>query len=263
MLPIPNIAIGDALRHKRAVKALERQLVHQQRKAIEIQHPRAKEIYESAAMGRAKYIRGALGQFRPLSEDASVLEVGSGAHGVAFFLEQRNAVGVDPLAQAYRSLFPGWQSRCSTYSASGEALPFEDASFDYVISDNVVDHAGDPKQIVGEMMRVLKPSGLFFFSVNIHHKIYDIASRLYGALLAARAPIEIATFADHTVHLTPRQVRKLFRDLPIATLQETIDMLPSHLQARHPRHALDRIKHFFYKNALYELIGQKDAWGPS
>ena len=42
---------------------------------------------------------------------------------------------------------------------SGEALPFPDNSFDYVISSDVIEHTPDPLQSTREMIRVLKPGG--------------------------------------------------------------------------------------------------------
>jgi SAM-dependent methyltransferase len=40
-------------------------------------------------------------------------------------------------------------------------IPFEDDTFDVVISDNVLEHVDDPVAVFGELNRVLKPGGVF------------------------------------------------------------------------------------------------------
>jgi SAM-dependent methyltransferase len=42
----------------------------------------------------------------------------------------------------------------------GEDLPFDDDSFDAVISSNVIEHVGSPAKVFAECFRVLKPNGV-------------------------------------------------------------------------------------------------------
>ena len=71
--------------------------------------------------------------------------------------------------------------------------------------------------------------------------------------------MEIAPFADHTVHLTLQGARQLFAGLPFRTLSERDDIAATRAQARQtpPRHAGDLPKRLFFKNAQYELIAQR------
>lgn len=244
--------------HRRAQRALERQLDYQRQKAQKI---RGQEPQLISAMKQASANACAqLQEVRPIGDDARVLEVGSGAHGLIFYFGTRKAIGVDPLAHHYAALFPAWQRNGVTISAFGEALPFAGGSFDVVLCDNVVDHAESPARIVAEIVRVLSPNGVLYFTVNVHHAIYSVASEFHGAWQRLGVPFEIGPFADHTVHLTIARARDLFAGQPLRMVRETTDLELAKARARHtaPRHAGDRLKRVFFKNALYTLIAVRE-----
>jgi SAM-dependent methyltransferase len=245
------------LRRKLAQRALERQLAYQQHKA---QHLRGHEEEVVAAMMRSsRRVRDLLEQFRPIAKDARVIEVGSGAHGLIFCFESDRRVGVDPLAVDYCGLFPVWQRRAQTVAAVGESLPFRDQSFDVVICDNVVDHAESPPQIVRELVRILAPGGLLYFTVNVHHSIYSVAAGMHSSWRAIGLPYEIGPFADHTTHLTLTSATELFRGLPVEILSEksNIDEARARARKQPARHLGDRLKRVFFKNALYEVVARR------
>jgi SAM-dependent methyltransferase len=245
-------------RHRQASRALARQLAYQQKKS------RAavgrESLYVESMQRASTRVRALLEEVRPVPADARVLEVGSGAHGLIFYFGARRGVGIDPLAVDYARLFPAWQRRVRTLAAHGEALPFADASFDVVLCDNVVDHAEGPAQIVAEIARVLAPGGLLYFTVNVHHAVYSVAASLHATWNAAGIPFEIGPFADHTVHLTLDGARRLFRGLPLRTLSEThnIEEAKALARERPPRHAGDRLKRVFFKNALFEVVAVRE-----
>lgn len=249
----------DATRRRRAARALVRQLEYQRSKAERIDNDDDAHQWAKQAANRTLSLKSRLNCFRTHKETDKVLEVGSGAHGHIFFWDNRNAIGIDPLADHYRELFPVWQSRTETLAAYGEHLPFRNKSFDLVISDNVVDHALDPRRIVQEMVRVLAPGGLLYFTVHVHHRLYAFASKLQLAACALRLPLEIGPFADHTVHLGIREARHLFNNLPLEQLEQTTDIEATLSEARAtpPRHLGDRLKSVFYKNATFELIARR------
>ncbi len=245
---------AETARQRRARRALERQLDYQRAKAARARGHEAD--YVEAMRRRSARVREKLERVRAIPGDARVLEVGSGAHGLIFYFGARLGVGCDPLAAHYAALFPAWQRRALTVAAVGERLPFADGSFDLVLCDNVVDHAEDPARIVREMARVLRPGGLLYFTVNVHHPVYAVAATAHAAWNAAGLRFEIGPFADHTVHLTLERARALFEGLPLRRLAETHDIDESKARARQrpPRHAGDRLKRVFFKNALYETI---------
>jgi 2-polyprenyl-6-hydroxyphenyl methylase/3-demethylubiquinone-9 3-methyltransferase len=48
-------------------------------------------------------------------------------------------------------------------TGAGEHLPFPEASFDHVACCDVLEHVDDVDRVIGEIARVLKPGGLFFY----------------------------------------------------------------------------------------------------
>ena len=247
-------------RRKLAQRALERQLAYQQNKAEQLRGHEEEVI--AAMMKSSRRVRDLLEQFQPIPRDAPVIEVGSGAHGLIFCFDSGDRrVGVDPLAVDYSGLFPQWQRRAQTVAAAGESLPFRNHSFDVVICDNVVDHAESPAQIVRELVRILAPGGLLYFTVNIHHSLYRVAAGMHSSWRAAGLPYEIGPFADHTTHLTLSSATELFRNLPLEILSEKSNIKEARARARRrpARHVGDRLKCVFFKNALYEVIARRRA----
>lgn len=240
----------------RARRALERQLDYQQHKAAGLGDD---DDLGRTIFLRAQQIRQKISAVRPVSNTDKVLEVGSGAHGLVFGFGNSFGVGIDPLAVHYKRLFPRWQINSATAAAIGEQLPFADDSFEIVLSDNVIDHARDPISIVDEIVRVLKPGGVLYFTVNVHHPFYELASRAHGLWNAAGLKLELSAFADHTVHFTEDRISKAFLQRPVdmiirsSTVAET---KKSQRSAKNLRpHAI--LKKLFFKNALFELIAVK------
>lgn len=244
-------------RSRLAHRALERQLEYQQRKA---EHVRGREDEVIAAMQRsARRVRDLLEEFQPIAVDARVVEVGSGAHGLIFYFGSMHGIGVDPLAVSYGRLFPRWQRCAQTIVAVGESLPFPGESFDVVLCDNVVDHAESPSKIVSELARILRPGGLLYFTVNIHHPLYAIAAGVHSGWRAVGVPYEVGPFADHTTHLTLEAAESLFKSLPLKILsaKNNVDEARARARKQPPRHVGDRLKRVFYKNALYEVVARR------
>ena len=268
MLVRKNLGVNHSLlnswltrmRRRRAQRALERQLEYQEKKAQVInEHARTSSILESDVRSIQEF-RAYLESLHPISPNARILEVGSGAHGIVFFFGEGRGVGIDPLAHHYARLFPAWQYRAPVVTAYGEALPFPDATFDLVFSNNVIDHAERPAAIIREITRVLAPSGLLYFTVHVHHPVYGLASSIYAMWRALGGPFEVSPFADHTVHLTIGGARRLFKSLPLRMLQEQINIEQAKTEARetslrHPGHLLKRV---FFKNAVFELIAVRE-----
>jgi len=63
------------------------------------------------------------------------------------------------------------------YVYDGERIPFEDGSFDTVLSIQVLEHTPRPRQLLAEMARVLKDDGVLIlaapFSFRLHEEPHD------------------------------------------------------------------------------------------
>ena len=95
-----------------------------------------------------------------------VLDVGSGPGHIAEALTQAGSVvtGIDfsaSMIDVARRRYP----HINFEEAVAEQLPFEDATFDAVVSNFVVHHMARPEAAFQEISRVLKPGGRFSFTV--------------------------------------------------------------------------------------------------
>jgi ubiquinone/menaquinone biosynthesis C-methylase UbiE len=88
-----------------------------------------------------------------------VLEVGCGATGIIFFLKNtKTKIGIEPMD--VNDLIEDWKRPFVTKGV-GEALPFENNSFDTVICFNVLEHIVDPAKLIREVYRALRDNGDF------------------------------------------------------------------------------------------------------
>lgn len=100
------------------------------------------------------------------------LDLGCGLISVLEELQNVQEVhAVDPLLPLYNELTRG-SSAVHYRTVENEKLPYEDASFDFVWCINVIDHTPEPKVMLAEARRVLRPGGRFYFLVNFDPELY-------------------------------------------------------------------------------------------
>ena len=110
-----------------------------------------------------------------------VLDVGC---GIGDFLKfRKNTIGVDVNPENI-----GFCQKMGLYASLIESdhLPFETASFDGIILDNVLEHIQTPEPLLREVHRIIKPFGTFIigvpgvkgYSKDADHKIFYDKSRL-------------------------------------------------------------------------------------
>lgn len=86
-----------------------------------------------------------------------LLDLGCGTGHSFHLLAPRETVGVDLSAEALAG-----QER-ETALADMRAVPFEDGSFDSVLSVQSLEHVPDPERVLAEVRRVLRPEGMALF----------------------------------------------------------------------------------------------------
>jgi ubiquinone/menaquinone biosynthesis C-methylase UbiE len=140
-----------------------------------------------------------------------VLEVGCGTGSdlLQFAKHGALATGVDLTTKHVELARRRVGDLAVVHEADARHLPFADASFDYVYSHGVLHHSDDPKAIVGEMFRVLRPGG----RINVH--VYALWSHitLLGILRYGgkwKRHIENSEAPVHIDLYTGRKLRRLF-----------------------------------------------------
>lgn len=99
---------------------------------------------------------------------SDLLDLGA-SHGLITLELSRataSAVGidVDAAAIAIAHACVGADSRARFLVASGQALPFQSASFDVVVCNHVYEHVQDAHALMAEIHRVLLPGGTCYFA---------------------------------------------------------------------------------------------------
>jgi 2-polyprenyl-6-hydroxyphenyl methylase/3-demethylubiquinone-9 3-methyltransferase len=111
----------------------------------------------------------------------SVLDLGCAGGFMAEALDDRGAdvTGIDPAAEAIAAARDhardaGRSIRYDT--GTGEALPYGDASFDAVVCVDVLEHVSDLNKVLAEVVRVLKPGGVFAFDTINRNPVARMAT---------------------------------------------------------------------------------------
>jgi SAM-dependent methyltransferase len=138
-----------------------------------------------------------------------LLEVGSGfGTNLAMWLKQFeiDGYGVEPGSSGFDSGFRASRLLFEANGldpdritdAAGEALPYEDASFDIVYSSNVLEHTDDPERVIGESFRVLRPGGV------LHMEMPNFLSYFEGHYMVIQPPIVWKSILPFWVRLLGR-----------------------------------------------------------
>ncbi len=96
-----------------------------------------------------------------------MLEIGTGAGGIAYYFARHATLRCDVSAvdvRDNRRVRDGYEFR----QVHGVELPFDNASFDVVLSNHVIEHVGDAGaqcRHLAEIRRIMKPDGIGYLAV--------------------------------------------------------------------------------------------------
>lgn len=156
------------------------------------------------------YLIKFLSRFKKITNESKILELGSGPHGVSFFHSKGIRIALDPLATFYYREFSFYQKGkgARIVEGRGENLPFSDQTFDFVISDNVLDHTENPDRILAEIRRVLASDGLLLLTVHVHHWAYSAVNSLFNLFLSIKIAFNFPNFRTHPYFFTPKALER-------------------------------------------------------
>jgi SAM-dependent methyltransferase len=122
------------------------------------------------------------GASRTVRQGARVLDVGAGDAPYAELFAHTDYVTLDWEGSVHAG------ARSAAVTASADAMPLEDASFDVVLLTQVLEHVLRPADVLGEIARVLRPQGRLFATVpfvwELHEQPHDYWRFTHYALAA-------------------------------------------------------------------------------
>ena len=174
--------------------------------------------------------------------DATVLDLGAGA-GIVEQMNFRGLAGrVCGIDLDDRVLENPYLDDARV--AGAERIPYEDAMFDVVISDNVLEHLERPEAVFAEVGRVLKPDGVFLFKTpnKFHympliarltpHSFHRFVNRLRGRETVDTFPTRYRANSVHQVRILAAE-----SGLQVSKL-ERIESRPEYLRMACPLYVL-------------------------
>jgi 2-polyprenyl-6-hydroxyphenyl methylase/3-demethylubiquinone-9 3-methyltransferase len=143
-----------------------------------------------------------------------VLDLGCAGGFMAEALDERGAqvTGIDPAKEAIAAAraHAAQNDRDIRYDIGiGEALPYDDESYDAVVCVDVLEHVADLKQVIREVARVLRPNGLFLFDTINRNPIARLATITLAEDILRLLP---RGTHDPALYIKPAELRTLMTE---------------------------------------------------
>lgn len=192
-----------------------------------------------------------------IAENAVVLELGAGPsnHTTKHLSERSSCVdGLDIDQQVKDNEF---LDQRIVYN--GEEFPLEDARYDAVVADYVLEHIEYPQRVLAEISRVLKPGGVFLFRTpNLFHYVGMVSfltphlvHRL-GAKFVHGTPAAPEPYPTFYRLNTARRIRRLCQHAGLQPTElEMVEKEPSYLMFSRPA---------FLAGVAYERLVNSTRW---
>ncbi len=112
--------------------------------------------------------------------DQRVLDIGGGMGRMSIPLSRRHFVTLTDISPQMLDLArPHASARLKIQVADGRSLPYENDAFDYVLSIDVMPHIPEPRVLLHETRRVLRPGGTLVVDVTNSVPLWTLAYPRY------------------------------------------------------------------------------------
>ena len=131
-------------------------------------------------------------------------------------------IGVDNSERSVEyasAMFP--ENDVEIYRLNLEALPFEDAHFDTVCCSNSLHHFQNLKQVLAELIRVLKPGGTFILTEMYNDGDQSEAQQTHILMHHWVAKVDSLCGVFHGPTFSKAELHKLVKALPLVRIKET------------------------------------------
>jgi 2-polyprenyl-6-hydroxyphenyl methylase/3-demethylubiquinone-9 3-methyltransferase len=142
-----------------------------------------------------------------------VLDLGCAGGFMAEALAERGAhvTGIDPASDAIdaaRDHARAGKLRIAYDVGVGEALPYDDASFDAVVCVDVLEHVADLHRVLSEIARTMRPGGLLLFDTINRNPMARLASITIAEDMLRLLP---RGTHDPAMFIKPKELRAAFQ----------------------------------------------------
>lgn len=137
------------------------------------------EIPEFVTRRAAEILAG----FESYRQTNNLVDVGFGAGTLLDAANGWNKYGVEVARSAVDNAKPEW----STFYGTLEQAAYPSEFFDVVLASEIIEHCPDPRELIEEVHRILRPGGVFWATTPAAN---GLSSRLLGAKWSVVSPPE-------------------------------------------------------------------------
>lgn len=160
---------------------------------------------------------------RELERGAAILDIGCGPTCTARFLENGRKIYLDPLMQSYQKHYRDSLPEAGKVCAMAEMVPAANKTFDMVVSFNALDHMFDPRAVLSEVRRVLKPDGVFVLGIFLHSPPLAAIRRFIDRFLPfAREDAHPYSYTLNRIRALLEREFEIAREMPVFVKKKTL-----------------------------------------